>query len=128
MSYDIFFEPSPESPVGMAFEFEDPDTLEPIMAIVATDGFRVEVTGEYETLPGVAFFVPSEERVVFGFLAGVANIVADSVNGGILAEEIVFPTMISRYEAPLSVVEYVEELERALNAGRFIVTYGINDA
>lgn len=121
MMSNFLFEPNPESPVGMPLTIWDPDTGQEIEAIVATDGFRVEVSaGDYDSLPGVSFYVPDEQRVVFGFLSGIADIASEDA-GAIMAEEVVFPTLMSRYESPLSVINYKAELERALNTGKFII-------
>lgn len=127
MSENFLFEPDPESPIGMPMTIWDPDTGRETEVVIATDGFRVEVTaGDYDTMPGVSFYAHEEDRVIFGFLMGIGDI--DTSDIGVMTEEVVFPTFMSRHESPLSVIDYKQELERALESGRFIVASQLNVA
>ena len=122
---NMTFEPSPESPIGMPITFLDPDLGRPTDGVIAADNFRVKVTaGHLSELPGFGIYVPTDDRAVFGFMQGISDI--EGVEGGVLGTEEIALFLMSRYEAPLSVVDYGVVLERTLTTGRFIVTSGLS--
>ena len=116
--------------IGEVLRVIDPDIALPVQCVVAHRDFRVEVSAEdYEYLPGIGLYVPAideeeDERAIFGFTSVVSDIT--SINGGILTEGSIELHLMSRYESPLSVVDYDEVLEQTIVNGGILVQHSID--